>query len=432
MIWRVFIAVAAASCLAGLAYFDVYSGGKVRAAVVQIAQLVPIAKSESKTQVEPAKVEPRAPWDGTVTLTDDEKKALGYNAAVVLKQTKPISLELTGRTDYDQDTLTKVRPRFDALVQKVHAKMGQKVRKGDALVDLFSTELAAAKTDLQVSYVQWRHDLRLYNVRVDLEKTKAIARQVLVDTANDLMKSRLAYATALGKLKIFEVPDEDVDVLLVDLGDEKISEEKFGKIADKARMTLRAPADGIVITREVVPGNYYESGSLLMTTAPLDHLWVWVNLYAIDQDKVRLGQIMEIDFPFLDDKIRGKVEYIANEVAKDTRAVRVRASIPNLDGRLKSDMVVRAFLEIPPLDGQTIVPRKSVIALNGEEYVFVQSEKNANKFERKQIRVAQEKSDFVVVASGLKAGQVVATMGALILAQMYEDEGMIETGLPTQ
>ncbi|MDE2505787.1 MAG: efflux RND transporter periplasmic adaptor subunit, partial [Planctomycetota bacterium] len=311
-------------------------------------------------------------------------------------------------------------------------KMGQKVRKGDALVDLFSTELAAAKTDLQVSYVQWRHDLRLYNVRVDLEKTKAIARQVLVDTANDLMKSRLAYTTALGKLKIFEVPDEDVDVLLVDLGDEKISEEKFGKIADKARMTLRAPADGIVITREVVPGNYYESGSLLMTTAPLDHLWVWVNLYEIDQDKVRLGQIMEIDFPFLDDKIRGKVEYIANEVAKDTRAVRVRASIPNLDGRLKSDMVVRAFLEIPPLEGQTVIPRKSVIALNGEEYVFVQSEKNANKFERKQIRVAQEKSDFVVVASGLKAGQVVATMGALILAQMYEDEGMIETGLPTQ
>ncbi len=35
-----------------------------------------------------------------------------------------------GRTDYDPNTLSKIRPRFDTLVEKVRAELGQKVEKG--------------------------------------------------------------------------------------------------------------------------------------------------------------------------------------------------------------------------------------------------------------------------------------------------------------
>ena len=46
--------------------------------------------------------------------------------------------------------------------------------------------------------------------------------------------------------------------------------------------------------------------------------------------------------------------------------------------------------------------------------------------------MAQENSDFVVIASGLEAGETVATSGSLILAQLYEDLQMVETGMPVQ
>ena len=46
--------------------------------------------------------------------------------------------------------------------------------------------------------------------------------------------------------------------------------------------------------------------------------------------------------------------------------------------------------------------------------------------------MAQENSDFVVVASGLAAGEMVATSGSLILAQLYEDLQMVDTGMPAQ
>ena len=82
-------------------------------------------------------------------------------------------------------------------------------------------------------------------------------------------------------------------------------------------MTLRSPVDGIVIQRDVVAGNLYDNTNVLMVIAPLDQLWVWVNVYERDQDKVALGQRMDIQFPFLEQTAHGTVEYVASEVSRE-------------------------------------------------------------------------------------------------------------------
>ena len=89
-----------------------------------------------------------------------------------------------------------MRPRFDTLVEKVHAELGQLVHKGDPLVDLHSTDLAAAKNDVQTKYVQWQHDLRVLKLDEKLLVQEAVSQQKLVDDQNAENKSRLDYVTA--------------------------------------------------------------------------------------------------------------------------------------------------------------------------------------------------------------------------------------------
>ena len=89
-------------------------------------------------------------------------------------------------------------------------------------------------------------------------------------------------------------------------------------------MTLRSPIDGFVIERDVVPGNLCDEEDTLLVIAPLDRLWVWGNVFESDVDLVKLGQSWEIRFPFLDQKLQGKVEYISNRVDPNTHAVRVQ------------------------------------------------------------------------------------------------------------
>ena len=346
----------------------------------EAARLVAYARQSIPSPADPAPettpVEPKAaaPWDGFVRVKSDDAKAIGLLLHTVEPQVEPINLPLMGRTDYDPNTLSKIRPRFDTLVEKVRVMLGEKVKKGDSLVDLFSTDLAAAKNDFQTAYVQWQHDLRLLKMREKLFAQKAIAEQVLVDSKNDESKSRLAYTTANEKLLVFGVREEDIKPLLNNLTDTALPQELHA-ISDKAKMTRLSPVEGIVIQRDAVPGNLYDNNDVLMVIAPLDHLFVWVNVYEADQARVAINQEMEIRFPYLDKTLVGKVEYVANEVSKDTRAIQIRASIPNVDGKLKAAMLVRATLKIPPEPGQTVIPRLAMVVMNGNEYAFVQKER---------------------------------------------------------
>src|SRR5262249_46366428 len=121
--------------------------------------------TEATPVANPAGIRPRPPWDGLVRIHPDEARSIGLLVLPVRPQVEPIKLELPGRTAYDPNSLTKIRPRFDTLVEKVRAELGQKVKKGDPLVDLHSTDLAAAKNDFQTAYVQWQHDLTLRMLR---------------------------------------------------------------------------------------------------------------------------------------------------------------------------------------------------------------------------------------------------------------------------
>lgn len=431
------IAAAMVVAMAGGGAYLVYSGKAPKELVERVSKLWESATHHEATAEAPPrpKRDAETPWDGLVGLDDDQIKAIGVTVMPVRAQTEPIKLELTGRTAYNENSLTKIRPRFDTLVEGVLAEKGRLVKKGDPLVELYSTELAKAKNSFQINFVQWQHDKRFLNVREKLVKTGAISEQAYVDTINEESKSRLDHLTALENLRILGVPESEITPLTANLDD--TSANDILNIADKAKMTLRSPVDGIVIQRDVVPGNIYDNDDVLLIIAPLDQLWVWANVFERDQAKVKLGQRMTIQFPFLDRAISGTVEYVASEVSKDSRAIQVRASIPNQDGQLKADMLVRAVLDVPAVEGQTVIPRISMVMLHGEPFVFVRNPaaeegRQTKLFERRHIVPAQEGSDVVIVHDGLKAGEQVVSSGSLILSQLYEDMQIVATGTPPE
>jgi cobalt-zinc-cadmium efflux system membrane fusion protein len=75
-----------------------------------------------------------------------------------------------------------------------------------------------------------------------------------------------------------------------------------------------------------------------------------------------------------------------------------------------------------------------MVVMSGNEYAFVEREPSDSKdvlqFERRQLVVAEERDEHVVVKAGLKPGEHVASNGSLVLAQLYEDQQMVATGMP--
>jgi cobalt-zinc-cadmium efflux system membrane fusion protein len=358
--------------------------------------------------------------DGVLTVSKEARDGMRLLTATVKAQDEPIQLELLGTTEYDSDNQTKIRPLFKGRVDKVFATVGTYVKKGDTLIEFYSVELAQAKMDCEIQHIQWNFSHALLMQREKLWEGKAISEQLYLESRNSELQDRRQYEVAVDKLLVYGLTPDEV----------KKSEDEVG--AQKARMLFRSPTDGIVIFRDVVPGNIYDDNDTLLVIEPLDHLWVWGNVFESDLDLVKIGQPWEIQFPFIQEKIPGKVGYISNTVDPGTHTVRIRTSIPNLERRLKSAMLVRGMLQIPVSPTWTGIPRNALVTYNGLFHAFVQDPKDPGKFRRVPVTIAQEKSDHVIVEKGLKPGEIVVTDGSLILDQMFENAKITRiTAVPT-
>ena len=394
------------------------------------------ADQESTALAESAPRPPSKSFDGVLELTPANIAAVGIDFVKVMPQTEPLRLRISGRTDYDPNTQNKIRPKFKSKIDKVYVEYGETVKQGDPLVDLFSADLAMAKGDYETKLAQWEYD-RGESVRVAKLKLSGAASDKEIKTAeNAEKKSSTDYKIAKDKLMVFGLSEAEVDLVPKEEG------------VQKAKMTLRAPTAGVVIARNVVNDNVYDDNDTLLTIAPLDHFWVYGYVYPSDAGRVTLGQTWVVEYPNSGPTPPCKVESITSEIDKDTRTLVIRTHINNKGNKIKADMMVSGYLEIPPPKDQprTVIPRLSMVSGDGGDFVFVlkppdgsagaETDKGTQRYERRRIRIIQEGAKSVIVAAGdppkegLAVGEQIASRGALILMQMYEDAATVDSGAP--
>ena len=92
----------------------------------------------------------------------------GSGRSPVKQQTEPTILKLFGTTDYDPATVTVVRTQFDSRVDRVMVDLGSPVKAGDPLLELFSTDLAEAKSNYEAAVSQWARDKKVLDYKTPL------------------------------------------------------------------------------------------------------------------------------------------------------------------------------------------------------------------------------------------------------------------------
>jgi membrane fusion protein, heavy metal efflux system len=418
--WKPLVAVAV---IAGAgAFVALHRGARMQGeSIWRLLTVTPVRADEGRSK-HPRPITPRGPWDGSIALSEQEQRRIGLRTVAVKEQSAATTLRLAGATDYDPSTLTIVRAQFDSRADRVLVDLGNTVKKGDPLIELFSTDLADAKNVYESAVSQWTRDKKVLDYKAPLAKATTLPMKELIEVENDEAQSRLRMKLAKDKLLVYGLTEKDIETA------------KFEDGVQKAKFTLRSRADGIVIKRAVVKGNYYDAKDELLTIAPLDRLWVRGNVSEIDADKVQVGQDLHVVFPYASRTVPGKVEHIDQAIDPETRAARFRTSIPNPDRSLKAGMFVRVMLAIPAAPGRTVIPRGAMVSVDRLDFVFIKKTGSGRteRFERRNVLVSKETSDWVIVAApskdhlGLQPDEQVVTNGSLLLEQMYEDRLTIE------
>jgi membrane fusion protein (multidrug efflux system) len=118
----------------------------------------------------------------------------------------------------------------------------------------------------------------------------------------------------------------------------------------------------------------------------------------------------------------GEVTTVNPEVDPATRNVRVRATFPNRDGRLRPGMFANVDVLSPQERSVLVVPATAILFAPYGDSVFTLEEKTdpasgktSTVAHQKFVRVGERRGDFVAVTDGLEAGDRVVSSGAFKL-----------------
>ena len=181
-----------------------------------------------------------------------------------------------------------------------------------------------------------------------------------------------------------------------------------------ADTVVRAPFQGAVAERLVSVGDYVTRGTKVAVVVRANPLRVKLTVPEQFISAVSIGQPVNFEVDaYPGRQFVGKVQYVSPALQADQRALTVEAIVPNPKGELKPGLFATASIEQRDRTPAILVPSEAVQTSAGTGRVFVV---NGDKAEERIITTGQVVGSLVEIASGLKAGERVATKNVERLA----------------
>jgi membrane fusion protein, heavy metal efflux system len=352
---------------------------------------------------EAAAAGPPAP-PGTFRATPQQLKTLTVESVALHGF---VSEELTeGKIAVNTDRATPLFSPYSGRVLKVIAGLGDTVKQGAPLATIEASEFVQAQTDLNTAASQVKL-ARINETRKHaLYDAKGGSLQDWQQAQSDLMAATAAYAAVRNRLRILGKSEVEVAALE--------SAQTIDPVA-----TLSAPISGVVVDRQVGPGQYLQAGSgtPVYTIADPSNVWLLANVRETDAGLVRLGQAVEVHvLAYPARTFKARVTYVAALLDPVTHRLTVRAEIDNRDGALKPEMFANFRILTGDAAESPAVPEAAVVYEGNAAHVWVVAGEGLLAY--RTIRIGRSNDGLVEVLEGLKPGERVVTKGGLFIDQV--------------
>lgn len=307
----------------------------------------------------------------------DDDAAGGWQAGptrvvTVEVQLQPLVDEIEALGTAKANESVEIRPRIASLIERIAFVEGQRVKAGDLLVELESSEIVAGLALARASLSESRS---LYDRNKSLSSTQAISLSNLEQL--------------LAQVKVDEARVEAAQARL-----------------DNSK--VRAPFAGRVGLRRVSPGSYVDASTVITTLDDVSSIKLDFSVpetfFTVVRNEMEIVA-QSLVYPGID--FHGTVASIDTRVDPVSRAVQVRALIPNDEALLKPGMFMTVNLQRD--QGKVLVaPEQAIVPEGSSQYVFVVNDGIA---EKRPVTLGTRLPGHVVVREGLVAGEIIITEG---------------------
>jgi membrane fusion protein, heavy metal efflux system len=317
-----------------------------------------------------------------------------------------VSEELTeGKIAANADRATPVFSPYSGRITRIIAGLGDTVKAGAPLATVEASEFVQAQNELATAASQLKLARIAETRKHALYDAKGGSLQDWQAAQNDLTAAETALSAVRNRLRILGKSPAEIAAL-----------ERNQSISPVA--TLSAPIAGVVVDRQVGPGQYVQAGSATpqFTIADISSVWLLANVRETDAALVKLGQAVEVHVPAYPGRVfKARLTYVSAVVDAVTHRLPVRAEIANRDGALKPEMFASFRILTSEASESPAVPQSAVVYEGAAAHVWVVA--GDGLLSLRSIRTGRSNEGLIEVLEGLAPGEHVVTKGALFIDQ---------------
>ncbi len=352
---------------------------------------------------EAAASKPAPPPADVVDLSETQLKAVKVEVAA--ERNFPIERSAVGSIDFNEELLPQVFAPYQGRIVDLYAKVGDEVKKGQALFTIDSPDLVqASSTLISAAAVLELTTHNLERMKM-LFAAKAAAQKDFEQATSDNRTAQGAYRAARDAVRIFGKTEAEMDRI--------VDERKVDPI-----LVVPSPISGRVTARNASPGLLVQPGvqPAPFTVADISTMWMLANVTESDSPLFNLGQDVKVSVMAYPGRVfTGRISTIASTVDPVTHRVLVRSEIDDPRHELRSGMFANFVIQTGDPVRAVAVPVDGVVR-EGDGTMTVWVTADRRSFKMRTVKVGLLRDGYYQILEGLKAGELVATEGALFLS----------------
>lgn len=323
----------------------------------------------------------------------------------VTKEVLATTLGLAGEIVADPDRSAKVSSPVAGHLEEVRFKEGESVKKGDTLAILRVPDLGRVRGAYAAT------------------TAKAAAAHTNANRLKSLLDQRLTSEQAWLDAKTeAEALDAEANALSVQLGG-------MGAGAGAGfLLTLRAPVNGVIISRDAVVGQPVTTEQILANIADLGEVWFLGRVFEKDLGRLAEKSPAEVTLnAYPQEQFSGSLERLGQTIDPIARTLTARIRLVNRDGKLRVGLfgVARVGLaQCEKREPALLVLRTAVVEIAGKRVVFV--EEADGDYEAHDVILGDSALGKVEIISGLREGEKVVVQGAFTLKSAVMKSSLAE------
>ncbi len=322
--------------------------------------------------------------EGAVVIDAATIQNMGVRTVPVERRDLVRTVRAVGRVAYDERRVAHVHTKVQGWVEELLVDyVGQAVRRGEPLLEIYSPELVATQEELLLA--------NRYTAATEASPFE------------DVRESGASLFDATRRrLELMDIPERDIDRLL-----------ETGEA--KRTLTLYAPSSGIVTRLGVRSGMEVRPNASLYTISDVSRVWVLADVYEYELPWLAVGQKASVELSYLPgESMEGEVSYIAPFLDPKTRTAEVRVELDNTRGRLKPEMFGNVLIAGEPRPNTLAIPQDAVIRSGTRTLAIVSL--GEGRFEPRPVKIGLDTGDgWLEVVGGLDVGEEIVVSSQFLI-----------------